>query len=229
MRKRPRCNWKAWGEFLCDPGHVSWSTGWDPSDNSLSHSPKSRMFAQHSSWGAWAVSRADALTASPSPASPACEELLLWGVSVSLPPDMSSWTCQQETKSGAASLLFSPKSPDISENRSEAYAYVPDFIFGLQASKAHVQSFSGLLLPCKEVCHLQMNEYSPNMWEITSNVKTHTGYQEWNSSAGPPVPAIAPISCCRNTQQRKQEPPQCCCYAWKRCLMFGRLKKRFSD
>lgn len=52
--------------------------------------------------------------------------------------------------------------------------HVPAFIFGLQVSKAHgVQSFSGFLSPHKEVCHLQMNEYSPNMCEITSNVKSN--------------------------------------------------------
>lgn len=42
--------------------------------------------------------------------------------------------------------------------------HVPAFILGLQVSKAHgVQSFSGLLSPHKEACHLQTNEYSPNV------------------------------------------------------------------
>lgn len=55
---------------------------------------------------------------------------------------------------------------------------------------------------------------------------SHTGYQEGSSSAGPPVPAVTPMSCWRNSQQRKQEPAQCCCDTWKRHLMFRRLKKK---
>lgn len=53
-KKRPGCDCKPWGEFLCDPGHVSWPAGWDSPDKSLSHSPKHRGAAEHSSWGAWA-------------------------------------------------------------------------------------------------------------------------------------------------------------------------------
>lgn len=73
------------------------------SDISWSHSPKSRGEQQRGCLGC--QQRADASTASPSPASSAREELLLWGVSLS--PDTCSWSCQQESKSGAPSLLFS--------------------------------------------------------------------------------------------------------------------------
>lgn len=133
------------------------------------------------------------------------------------------------------------QSQDISENSSGAFSHVTcqlliwiycHFSSDFRSQKLGVQYFGGLLLPHREVWLLLnhiLGEYLPNIWGIASKVRSHAGYWEWNSSAGPQEPAAALICCCRSTLQRKQAQLQCFCASSKRYLMFRRLKRRLLD
>lgn len=120
-----------WGKFLCGPGHVSWPAGWDSPDNSLSHSPQHRGVAEHSSWGAWAVSRAESSAASPSPAPPAPDESLSWHCELllKLPTRNQDWS--------STSPIF-PKASRCFRKQvwSLILCQVAAFTFGLQVPKA---------------------------------------------------------------------------------------------
>lgn len=98
--------------------------------------------------------------------------------------------------------------------------HVPAFIFGLQAQKLMVFNPS-------VVCCCLTRKCVISKWIIIHLAceKLHQMWRVTQAQSEIAQPAVTPISCCRNIQQRKQEPPQWCCDAWKRCLMFRRLKK----